>query len=147
MKVTPKTENEIIEAGLWEAGEYDFGVIKAEAAVSGQLSQSPGTEYIKLNLQVFNAEGRSRFVDTTLYPTAEFKIRHFCVVGELMDKYESGELSAEDCVGVQGRLKLKIQTDKNKKYPPKNEVADFIVPKPKVAEAAGKAENTDDVPF
>ena len=147
MKVTPKTENEIIAAGLWPKGEYDFGVIKAERAVSGAQSKNPGTEYIKLNVQIFNAEGRSRFVNGILHPAMEAQLRHFCVIGNLMEKYEAGELSTEDCIGVAGRLKLKVKAEDGD-FPAKNEIVDFIVPKPKVAEVAAKVENKDDsVPF
>ena len=146
MKFQAKTENEIIEAGLLPKGEYDFEVIKAEKAVGGPQSKNPGVEYIKLNVQVF-MDDRTRFVNGVLHPKMEAQLRHFCVVGKLMDKYDAGTLDAEDCVGVAGRLKLRVK-DADGNFPAKNEIQDFIVPKEKPVEASPSTPNTgDDVPF
>ena len=69
------------------------------------------------------------------------------MVGNLLDKYSTGTLDAQDCVGVCGKLKLKIKPSKDD-YPAKNEIADFIVQKEKPAEDPVLEEETnDDVPF
>jgi hypothetical protein len=101
-------------------------------------------EYIKLNVQVF-MDDRTRFVNGVLHPKMEAQLRHFCVVGKLMDKYDSGTLDAEDCVGVSGRLKLRVkEADGN--FPAKNEIQDFIVPKEKPVDSPTPNAG-DDVPF
>ena len=147
MKFTAKTENEIIEAGLWPKGEYDFTIVKAEKAIGGPQSKNPGMEYIKINAQVFMDE-RMRFITGVLHPKMEAQLRHFCVIGDLMDKYEAGTLEPEDCEGVAGRLKLRVK-DAEGNFPAKNEIQDFIVPKEKPPEGAATdaPENSDDVPF
>ena len=152
IKFTPKTEKEIAESQLWPKGIYDFEVVKAEPAVSGQQSKNPGTEFIKLNVQVFDSEGRFRYVNGILHPAMEAQLRHFCQVGGLLAKYESGTLESADCVGVSGKLKLKIK-DAQGDYPAKNEIADFVTEKNDVANkletakpVKAKAEG-DEVPF
>jgi hypothetical protein len=150
MKFQPKTEKELQEQSLWLPGEYDFEVVKAERAISSDKSKTPGTPFIKLNLRVYANDGRYRFVNAILHPAMEFQLRHFCETAKLMAKYEAGELDAEDCENVAGRLKLKVTPERNG-YPAKNEVADYIVAKVEVhSESAAAAANPaadDDVPF
>ena len=155
MQFVPKSEKQIIEAGLWPAGQYDFEITKAERAVSGAASKEPGTEFIKLNVRLWNAEGSTRFVNGILHPAMEAQLRHFCDAGGLLAKYEAGTLEAHDCLGVSGRLKLKIKAEDGN-FPAKNEIADFIVPKkennpisaPKTeASTPQQHKEGDDVPF
>jgi len=145
MKFESKTENQIIEAGLWPKGEYDFIIVKAEKAVGGPQSKNPGMEYIKFSAQVFMDE-RVRYIGGVLHPKMEAQLRHFCVIGGLMDKYEVGTLEPEDCEGVSGRLKLRVKEAEGN-FPAKNEIQDFIVPKEKPVEAATNPNAGDDVPF
>ena len=128
MQFKPKTEKEIREAQLWPKGEYDFRVQKAERAVSGDMSKTPGTEYIKINVAVYNPDGAYRFVNGILHPNMPAQLRHFCEVGNLLEKYELGTLQAEDCVGVEGKLKLKIKEAQGD-FPAKNEITDFVTAK------------------
>ena len=156
MQFKPKTENEIREAQLWPKGEYDFRVTKAERAVGGEQSKNPGVEYIKLTIQIYNDGGMSRFVNGVLHPKMDAQLRHFCEVGKMLDKYEQGTLEAEDCLGVDGRVKIKIREGQGD-FPPKNEISDFV-PERK-AEQKSKPSGTgtslkhtnpndgDDVPF
>lgn len=129
MKLTPRTAAEIAEMGLLPKGEYDFEVIGAEDAKSGPNSKVPGTEMIKLDLAVFSSTGRRFFVKGLLHPSMEVQLRHFCEGVGLMDKYEDGSLDADDCKGKSGRVKIKVTEDKSGQYPPKNEVADWVVNK------------------
>lgn len=154
MRFQAKSEKEINEASLWPKGEYDFEVTKAEPAVSGDNSKSPGTEFIKLNVRLWNAEGATKFVNGILHPAMEAQLRHFCDAGGLLAKYEAGTLEAHDCLGVSGRLKLKIKAEQGD-FPAKNEIADFIVPKkennpisaPKTEAQAKDAAADDSMPF
>ena len=159
MSFTPKSEKEINEAQLWPKGEVDFECIKAEPAKSGPDSKVPGTEFIKLVLQCWNADGATRFVNGILHPAMDAQLRHFCEVGEMLDKYETGTLSATDCVGVTGRLKLKVKEAQGN-YPAKNEVQDYVVKReekepaetvstvlPTTEPASAPNPPEDDVPF
>ena len=146
MNFQPKSEKEIREAQLWQKGEYDFECVKAENAISGSKSKSPGTAYIKLTHRLFSEDGRERLQNAVLHPAMDAQLRHFCVVGNLLSKYESGTLQPEDCEGVSGRLKLKVKEDD---FGVKNEVADYVVPKeqPAPTPAEQAAKEKDDVPF
>lgn len=148
MQFQPKTEKEIAEQNLWPKGEYDFEVAKAERAVSGPQSKSPGTEFIKLNVRIFNAAGQFRFVNAILHPAMDAQLRHFCVVGNLMERYDAGTLVAEDCMDVAGKLKLRVR-DADGNFPAKNEVSDYIIPKVEEKPASDPAAPNpdDDVPF
>lgn len=149
MQFVPKSEKEIQEAGLWPKGEYDFEVIKSEPAKSGPNSKTPGTPFIKLNVQLWDKEGRTRFVNGILHPAMEAQLRHFCVVGNKMAQYEAGTLTADDCLGVTGRLKLR-QKEAEGNYPAKNEIQDFVVPKEKTESASPEPatqEAEDSCPF
>lgn len=128
MQFKPKTEKEIREAQLWPKGEYDFRVERAERAVSGEQSKNPGTEFIKLNLTIYNQDGAFRFVNGILHPKMDAQLRHFCEVGNMIEKYETGTLEADDCVGVEGKLKLKIKEAQGD-FPAKNEITDFVTAK------------------
>ena len=150
MQFTPRSEKEINESKLLPKGEYDFEVAEALPKKSGPNSKNPGTPYIGLKLKVWSAEGAMRFVDGMLHPAMEAQLRHFCEVGGLMEHYEGGTLQAENCVGVTGRLKLKVR-DADGNFAAKNEVQDFVVVKDKPAKAKPAPiktpGNEDDVPF
>lgn len=146
MQFHPKTEKEIAEQGLWPKGEYDFEVVKSDPAVSGPKSKKPGVEFIKLNVRIFNQDGAFKFVNAILHPSVDAQLRHFCVAGNLLKKYETGTLSAEDCVGVSGRLKLRVK-DAEGPFPAKNEVSDYVVKAVSESPAVSDAGNDDDVPF
>ncbi len=142
MKFQAKTEKQIIADSLWPKGEYDFEVVNAEPAKSGPQSKNPGTEFIKLNVRLWNADGATRFVKGTLHPSMEFQLRHFCDAGGLLAKYDTGTLSHLDCIGVSGKLKLKI-VDEQDNFPAKNEIADFIVEKKESATPKTEAQAKD----
>jgi hypothetical protein len=150
MTFTPKTKKELDEAQLLPVGEYDFECAKAENAVSGPNSNTPGTAFIKLQLIVFTDNG-NRYVNAMLHPAMERQVYNFCHLGNLVEAYESGKLRTEDCVGVVGRCKLKIEEKGG--YPAKNVVGDYVAPKSegvkaiKPAPVDGQPVTEDDVPF
>lgn len=151
MQFEKKTEKEIQEASLWPAGVYDFETVGADRAIGGPQSKNPGMEYIKVSHMIFNAEGARHTVHGVLHPKMEAQLRHFCVVGNLMEKYEAGTLEATDCVGVTGKLKLKVK-EASGNFPAKNEVQDFVVEKKDAAKAAtaqttAAVDENSDVPF
>lgn len=117
MRITPKSQEEIDLEGLLEKGVYDFEVLKAEDKVSKK-----GNEMIHVKLKVFHEDG-FQFVDDWLMEAMSYKLRHFCETANLLDRYESGELAAEDCIGRSGRVKIDIEPAGE--YPAKNVVKDY----------------------
>jgi hypothetical protein len=154
MQFKPKTEKEIMEGNLWPKGEYDFECVKAERAVSGPTSKTPGTEFIKITLMCYNDQGGQRLVNAILHPAMDAQLRHFCIAGDMLDKYEQGTLEAHDCTGVAGRVKLKVKAAEGN-FPAKNEVQDYVVKKveeapaqeTKTVTASAKEDEGDSMPF
>mgnify|MGYP005831656277 CR=1 FL=1 len=96
-----------------DEGEYDFTVTSATEATS-----KAGNEMIELQM-AFDI-GRSdplkiydRLVNT---PKALWKVKDFCEVTGL--KFDTGELAAANCIGLQGKAYLHLgqENDKGKRY-------------------------------
>ena len=130
MKFTPKSEKEINEANLLpDKTKASFEVLAAEDQVSGK-----GNDMIKLKVAIFlNGEQKTILFDYLLEAMA-FKLRHFCQNTGLIEKYETGELTAADCMGKIGGCLIGIQKDKTGAYPDKNVIKDYI-------------ETDEDIPF
>lgn len=122
MKITPKTDDEILRESLLEPGEYDFEVIHAVEKVS-----KSGNDMIEVKLKVFTDTGGSRVINDYLLDALAWKVKHFCEAVGLLDAYNEGTLTAADCAGRSGRVEVKIQTDKTGAYPARNEVQDYVV--------------------
>ncbi len=123
MQFTPKTEDELKAESLLEPGVYDFECTSAENAVS----KSSGADMIKVKLQVYG-DTHTAYVTDYLMEKMAYKLRHFCEVGGILDKYNNGLLDASDCQGVCGKVKLKKE-EANGNFGPKNSVADYVVAK------------------
>lgn len=157
MRFSPKTEQEVAEAGLWPAGEVDFEILEAEDTVS-----KSGNDMVKLKIKVFNEVGDSRIIFDYLLEAVAYKLRHCAEACDLLANYNEGCLDASDFIGKTGRLKLRITPAKDG-YAAKNDIADYIVPRdqpehvtplrssrtPAAAAIAAKFQATldDDVPF
>ena len=151
MRIVPKSQEEIDLEGLLEKGVYDFEVLKAEDKLSKK-----GNEMIHIKLKVFHGEG-FQFVDDYLMEAMSYKLRHFCDETGLIDRYESGELNAADCIGRTGKVKIDIEPAGE--FPAKNIVKDYGEKKKADPSAKGplmnsppknKVENDDpdqDIPF
>jgi len=134
MQFVPKTDKELSEMNLWPIGEYGFEIL--EYAALGQNNYSTKdtvskkqNEMIQLVVRVFHEDGRSIVIIDYLLESMAFKLKHAAYACGIGDKYETGKLSANDFIGKTGNLKLKIDKDKDGKYPDKNSVADYIPPK------------------
>lgn len=146
----PKSEKEIREAQLAPDGDYDFEVLKSEDATS-----KSGNPMIRLKLGIYNGDAMRWHVSDYLVAAMEAKLRHFADTTGLLARYESGQMSAQDCTGRAGRCRLAVEEDKEGKYPDKNTVKDYIVrpakplpgPKPAETPAVAAAADEDDVPF
>jgi hypothetical protein len=122
MKFTPR-EDEYFCFTL-EPGEYDFKIIQAEDAVS-----KTNNEMIKLSLKVWGKDGQEYYITDYLLTNnarMEWKLKNFCDSVGLSDKYLSGELNAADCKDKHAKVELRIDKDKEGKYPDKNSVKKYV---------------------
>ena len=151
MKFQAKTDKEIAEEGLLPEGNYGFEISGAEDTVS-----KAGNDMIKLQVRVFNDDGQFIIMSDYLLEAIAYKLKHCCDACGLSEKYESGEIVAEDFIGSTGELKLKIRKDPNGQYPDQNNIIDYIVPnegeeplKPKGSNAAAESGDdlADEIPF
>lgn len=122
MKFTPKSEKEIAEASLWPAGEYAFEIVNAV-----EKQSKSGNDMIELIINVFNSEGSFKIVKDYLLESMAFKLRHAADGCGILDKYDAGEITANDFIGKVGYLKLKIDKNKDPQYADKNAVQDYVV--------------------
>lgn len=111
MKVTPKTEKELLEMNLIPPGDYAFEVLDAQDKQSKK-----GSDMIELTLGVFVGDSR-RLITDFLLDAMPGKLFHFCQYTGLAGKYASGDLKAEDCLGKTGFLSIKTQKGKKKDGP------------------------------
>ncbi len=121
----PRSEEEVRNAVLVPAGRYQFVVLKAVERVS----KKTGQPLIELILDIIDSTGYPRRVYDylTLSPKMAYKIRHFCMATGLMERYDTGALSATDCVGRTGIVDVEIQKTKEPNFPDRNSVKDYIV--------------------
>ncbi len=138
MKFNVKSDAELSVMNLIPEGEYQFEVQSAEDTTS-----KSGNDMIKLVLCVWDSEGRQHTIYDYLLEAMPKKLKHFAKHIGLLDKYESGELLATECIGKCGTLHLVIQEDKTGKYPPKNSVADYLEKKDFVAQASTPVTEAD----
>lgn len=126
MTFAPKTEQEILDARLWNKGEYEFTIKDASEETS-----RAGHSMIELTLRITDAKnGKSRVVTDYLLAERPQKLRHCCAALGMLAKYETGALSSDDFVGGSGKLTLGIEKDRKHLYPDKNVVLDYVWPKP-----------------
>lgn len=122
MKFTPISEADAATVGLWPAKIYDFEVVEA----SDSRSKS-GNEMIKLNVAVFNDEGKHRKIFDFLVDSekTQYKVRHFAASCGMLVQYEKGELRAVDLMHKTGRCQVRQEPAANG-YPAKNTIADYV---------------------
>jgi hypothetical protein len=125
MQFTPKTEDEIASENLLADGVYGFEIIEAEDTIS----KSSGKDMIAVRMKVFDGEGGFRFVNDYLLEAILYKVKHCADACGLAAEYARGQLHGADLIGKTGEVKIVTQQDKDKMYPPKNVVRDYVVPK------------------
>lgn len=138
MRVAPKTEKELAEAGIWPAGTYDFEVLTAEDTISKK-----GADMIKLKVKIFNDSGATQTVFDYLLDAMPHKLRHAAEAFGLLDEYEAGGFDAIECEGKTGKCKIKV--DKSEGFPDKNGISDYIptVTVGSVAKKTARAQRKD----
>lgn len=125
MRFNPKSEKELNMANLADPGMYHFEVVSAKDTQSKK-----GNDMIELQLKYWDMNGKERFVYDYLLEAMSFKLLHFAETVGIEDLYESGELSAKDCLGKTGNVEIIIQPGSVNThggyYPDKNSVKDYL---------------------
>lgn len=147
MRFTPKSENEIQMMNLMDAGTYSFFVISSKDEISKN-----NNEQIKLKLKVWDVNGSEHIIYDYLLEAMAYKLRHFCEITDLIDKYNNGAINAIDCEHKTGKVEIIIQAGQNRpdggKYADKNSVKDYVKSIGKIETAKTQEEFfNDDVPF
>src|SRR5882724_9173402 len=104
MQFTPKSEKDLQNSNLLQPGIYEFQVIEAKE----RLSKS-GNEMLELQLKIFGQNGYEPIIYDYLLEAMSYKLKHFAEHTGLLDKYNSGLITAEDCVGKIGNANIIIQ--------------------------------------
>jgi hypothetical protein len=120
MNVTPFDEKDLPK-NLLEKGEYDFEVTESADMVSRN-----GNEMIKLKIAVWVGEKVRCYLFDYLLDALPAKLRHACDSFGLLDKYQSGNLKADDFYGRTGKGKIGIKSDSTGQYPDKNIISDYV---------------------
>ena len=124
MKFVPKTDDELASENLLPDGTYNFEVMEAEEKLS-----KGGNEMIRLKLKVYDGSGGFKYVDDYLLEAILYKVKHCMDACGLSAEYARGELDAKDMIGRSGQVKIISQQDKEKNYPPRNAVKDYVIGK------------------
>lgn len=141
MRVTPKSDEQI-EAEKnerlaayqpWPAGTVcDYQVKEAVAATS-----KAGNDMIKAHIDVYNDKGEAKGI--TMY-FGDWNDYHFSRINR--DRYEAGQVDAEDLLGRTGKCVLGIEKgglkDDGTRYADKNTIKEFLKP---------VASTNTDIPF
>jgi hypothetical protein len=122
MRFTPKSEEEIAEAGLLPKDIYDAEIIEAEETVS-----KAGNPMLKINVKVYRPQGGFTLIFDYLMETMAHKLRHCAYACGFGADYENGVLNAHDLIGRSFKVSVSIVQDKAKQYPPKNQINDYVV--------------------
>ena len=153
MRLTPKSEKEIAEAGLLAEGSYDFEIVDAADTVS-----KAGNDMIKLTLRVYSDDGAYVVIRDYLLESLAAKLRHAAEACGLLDDYENGRLDADDFKTKTGKVKVGIKKDKDGNYPDQNQIKDYITkpefpkantrkPTASASRPAVESDFDDEIPF
>lgn len=150
MQFAPKSKEDRENAGTLPDGAYPFSVMKAERKIS-----KAGNDMIKLMLRLYGPDSEGICTDY-LMEAMPYKLGAFCELTGLEERYNSGELDADDCQGREGFVSVKRIKDS---YGVKNEVKDYV-PEPKnqppraelderrkKIEAAISTDDEEEIPF
>lgn len=126
MKFQPKTKEEL--SNLLTEGEAHFEVIEAQET----KSKSSGNDMIVLKVRVVDINGKVGTVDS--YLATEWSVRNFAYSAGLVEEYEKGEITANDCLcrgdgKGEGKCIIKIkkgEMGERGQYPDKNAIARYI---------------------
>ena len=138
--------------GILPDGEYNFEVVTSEDTIS---KFNDGEEQIQLNLRIYH-DGGVVFLNQWLSPSKTWKIKQFAYAVGISGRFESGKITAADCLDKAGKLKLGQYEDKSGTT--RNSVFKYLESETRTAEvkaalktfkATAKVESElpDDMPF
>lgn len=107
------------EIKVLPSGEYNFTVKQAKEKLSKK-----NNEMLELLLSIKDDTGHETIVYDYLLEAFKYKLKNFCASTGLDEKYKSGELSEEDVINKEGRVKLKIE--ESDEYGDRNVVEDYV---------------------
>lgn len=141
MNFTPKTDEEIQRMLLIPDGEKCYAEVKES---SNHISKE-GKESIMLNLDIWEDVSVRCKLYVYLTPAFMLLFKHACIAMLGQEKYDSGNIQAEDFLNKSCDVIIGIQKDKKGQYPDKNIVKDFVVRSGSKPEC--NQQNNDGLPF
>jgi hypothetical protein len=139
----PEDPRKLATQGLLLPGEYDFEVLSADPGISKAKN-----EMLKLKLSIFHGERKVSLYDYLVFSeNGMSKLYGFCLATGLEEKYQKGEINANDVIRRCGKVFIKID-DKDPEYEPKNAVGRYVKPKVKKEVVEPTKPDVDpDIPF
>lgn len=123
MNFTPLSDEELnAQKGLLAPGVADFEVVEAK----DEVSKSSGNEMIKLNLKVWDSQGKQGMVFDYLVSTVSWKIKQFFDAIGKPEIYNVGTITSQNLIGASGKATLGIQKDRTGKYGDQTKVVEYI---------------------
>jgi len=137
MQFDPKTEKELAESNLWNAGIYSFEILEkskifGKEFITSDTKSSKGNDMIQLAVAIYNDEGQIKVLPDYLLAALAHKLRHAAYACGIGNQYESGMLIASDFIGKTGHAQIEIQAGGKKEngegnHPDKNTIKDYVV--------------------
>jgi hypothetical protein len=121
VKFQPLSEDEVVQRSLLRSGKYSFEVVEAKEETS-----AAGNEMFHLQVNILLPGGNGKIVHDYLLPQRMEKFRHAAEAMGLLEKFDTGVLSADDFPGRKGKCKLGIERDREGYYPTKNVIVDYL---------------------
>jgi hypothetical protein len=141
MRITPKTEEQLIEEKLWPDGIYRFQITKAEETKSKKQN-----EMIKVYVNVYDDENnRVQIIWDYLMETMHLKLIHAVKACGLQEQYDTGVLSDYHFTDKTGYVELYTEDDET--YGKKNKIKDYVKPENIPTEPPKETLVDDEVPF
>lgn len=118
MQFTPKSKDEL--RPTLPDGEYSATVIKAEDTVSKR-----GNDMIAITLRVYGDDVNVLGNDW-LIPSSQgmWKVFDFCDAAGLMERYNAGDLTAQDCLNA--NVLVKVETEEQEAYGPQLRIRGYL---------------------
>lgn len=135
MHITPKSEKEIAEMGLWPVDSIcSFKVIETvkfgdRNIQTADTVSKKGNDMITLVLELYNERGEVKVLVDYLLESTPGKLRNCMVSCGMLDLYNKGQFFASDFIGKTGECKVGIEKDPTGQYADKNKVLVYLTEK------------------
>lgn len=123
MRLSHKTEEELMVEKLLPIGDYPFEISKATDEVVTKEGENKGKTYIKLTLKVYEQNGNGRFIDDVIFD--ELKLIRILKSIDREEFLKQEKINGSQLEGGAGNLYLGIREDKTGQYLPKNVVFSY----------------------